>query len=147
MLVQPPSTASSMMKVVSSTIIAAMPSTPIVNRIPQLGIQGLSTTADQSAEGSTLHQRPSETTNSTTKVAIATMRGNAALPEATSSPEGSWRPVTPRIQMTSAPMMGMTNSAGRIQLLYPMERRKSFIDQRMVKAPSTASTPSTSTQA
>ena len=43
MLVQLPSTDSTMMNVVSSTIITAIPSIPMVNRIPHVGIHARST--------------------------------------------------------------------------------------------------------
>src|SRR4051812_46270940 len=86
MLVQLPSTDNSMMNVVNSTIITAMPSTPTVKRMPQLGIQATSTTdCHACCPGSKFHHNPSETTNSTANVASASIRGVAAAPETTSS--------------------------------------------------------------
>ena len=57
-----------MMNVVSSTIISEMPSTPSVKRMPHASIHGTSNTACQPADaGSNDHQRPSETTNSSSE--------------------------------------------------------------------------------
>src|SRR6266436_10174188 len=75
MLVQLPRTESGMMKVVSNTIINAMPSTPKVNRTPHVGIHAVSIGACQPLfAGLNDHQRPSETRNSRTKSHRATWR-------------------------------------------------------------------------
>ena len=68
MLVQLPRTESGMMKVVSSTIISAIPSTPSVKRTPHVGIHPVSIGACHPVSaGLNDHHSPSETMNSSTK--------------------------------------------------------------------------------
>ena len=67
-----------------------MPSMPTVNRMPHDGIQAGSTTDCHPAfAGSTLHQSPSETTNSATNVSSASRAGGRPRADATSSSPGS----------------------------------------------------------
>src|SRR3954463_964657 len=109
-----------MMKVVSSTIISAMPSTPSVKRAPQLGIQGRSIAACQPVSaGVKDHHTPSETTNSSRKNQNATWRaaGVSTPPSVVDSRAG----ISIR---ASAPTSGMMRSAGRTHPLYPIESRK-----------------------
>ena len=99
MLVQLPPTASSMMNVVSSTIITAMPSMPIVKRMPHDGIHAQvdNATATPRCAGSKLHQSPSETTNSTAKVderEHARHRRRAADATSSSPLDGAGRSLT-----------------------------------------------------
>ena len=113
MLVQLPSTASGMMKVVSRTIINAMPSIPSVKRTPHVGIQAMSIEACQPlSAGLYDHQRPSDTTNSSRKnqKAICRAAGFSTPPSAPCSRAGSASNAT-------APMSGISSSAGRTQLL------------------------------
>ena len=115
MLVQLPPTANSMMNVVRRIIITAMPSTPSVKRIPHDGIHDQSTTDCHAAtDGSKLHQRPSDTTNSIANITSAIMRGTLAVPVATSSSPWVDRP-TLCTQMPTAPINGMARRAGSTQ--------------------------------
>ncbi len=117
MLVQPPSTASTITDVVSRIIISEMPSMPIVKLMPHVGIHGTLTMAcHPAAAGSNDHQRPSDTTNSTTNVPSAIKRGAAAVPDATSSPPGA-PPGSPCSQIATAPAAGTASSAGRTQCM------------------------------
>jgi hypothetical protein len=127
MLVQLPSTDSSMMKVVRSTIMSAIPSMPIVKRMPHDGIQAKSTTDCHAVvAGSKLHHRPTETTNSMAKKSSASMRGVEATPLATSSPGGRSR-LTPCPQIAAAPSSGIRRSAGSTQCWYPMDVNSAFM--------------------
>src|ERR1043166_9095493 len=150
MLVQLPPTASSMMNVVNNAIMTAMPSTPIVNRMPHDGIHATSTSdCHPTLVGSKLHHSPSETMNSIANVTSAMSRGVAAIPFATSSPAAP-RCRAPSSQINAAPMSGMMRSAGRIQLEYPTEFSRTFmylsvVNHRMLNAPKTARKPATST--
>ena len=74
--VQLPIAESNMMKVVSSTIISAMPSRPSVKRAPHDGIHAMSNRCCQPVTaGSNAHQRPTESTNSMAKTIVASERG------------------------------------------------------------------------
>jgi hypothetical protein len=116
MEVKLPYDASSMMKVVRSTIINAMPSRPSVKRMPHDGIHQWSYRCCQaSSAGSKAHQRPIERMNSSAKKAVASRCGPRAVPDATSSsPSSPRRPVK---ATSSAPIRGTARSAGRIQVL------------------------------
>src|SRR5450759_1494445 len=114
MVVQLPSTESGMMKVVSNTIISAIPSTPRVNRTPQVGIHTMSIGACHPVlAGSNDHQRPIETTNSSTNNQSATWRAaGVSTPAAVvaGSRTGSNSTIT-------APTSGIASSAGSTQRL------------------------------
>src|SRR5688500_9959580 len=150
MPVQLPRIESAMIDVVSRIIIIAMPSMPSVKRMPHEGIHVMSKTACHApCIASNDDQRPSDTMNSTTSTATAIQRGPLATPAALSSAPGArprLRPVGVS-QMRPAPITGIASSAGNTQLMYPIESRNSFIDQRIETAPTTARTPRTSTHA
>ena len=70
------------MKVVSSTIISAMPSRPSVKRTPHVGIHGTSNRCCQPVTaGSNAHQSPIESTNSMAKTIVASERGHVPAPD------------------------------------------------------------------
>ena len=124
MLVQLPSVESGMMKVVSSTIINAIPSMPRLKRTPHVGIQAMSIDACQPfSAGLYDHHKPSETMNSRTKNQNATCR--AAGLSTPFAPSAVSRVGSNNTAI--APTTGITSSTGRTQLLYPMESRKAVI--------------------
>src|SRR5438128_11320639 len=97
-----------MMKVVSSTIISAIPSTPSVNRAPHVGIHGVSIDACQPASvGLNDHQRPSDTRNSSTKNQNATGRA-AGLSTPPSVAGELWTGTMTKI---TDPIYGIANNA------------------------------------
>src|SRR5262245_48374859 len=135
MLVQLPPIANSMMNVVSRIIMTAIPSTPTEKWTPHNGIQGTFSVDCQSLfDGSKLHHRPSDTTNSTANVISASILGVLAAPDATSSPGGT-DVAAPRAQMTAAPSSGIRSSAGRIQCWYPIELRNEVMYERWCRVP------------
>jgi hypothetical protein len=114
MLVQLPSTASTIVSVVSRIITRAIPSMPTSNITPHDGIHGIVNRAcHASLAGSNDHHRPTETTNSSRSVTNAIILGTAARPEATSSVTAGSR--VPRPDVTSSasvPRSGNPSNAG-----------------------------------
>ncbi len=115
MPVQLPSTDSGIRNVVSRIITSAMPSMPSRSLAPHALIHGRSKTAcHPAAAGSKLHHRPIDSTNSATRTTSAIHRALPNEPSVTSASPGVSLPIA---STTTAPTIGRSSSAGRIQSL------------------------------
>src|SRR5262245_44446215 len=112
MYCQLPSTLIGMSRVVSRTITSEMPSIPTRYEMPQSGIQGaFETSCSVPREGSSAHQSPRESTNSTTVTRRAVHLADDSGPRSTGT----------------TPSSGSRTRAWRIHCPEPMESRNSVI--------------------